>query len=226
MLKKTGLLLVIICLFGIIIYAIIFSDDHAGDEPKIQTEDGTAPGGLDVDKLIGKDGKSAVNEESATMALKSIELVQGESGKMIWRLRTSSAIMRRQDGNIEVREPRLTYFLKPDDKELFVQAELGDIIQTENKFRFVKNVYITSGERSVAGDLLEYDGSTRTMTLPHASYFSSPDLEGSASKVIWRMDDSAIEALGNVNVYFSPNSGKAPSPAQQPEDANETPPAP
>ena len=211
MLKKTGLLLLILCLFGIVIYAIMLSDDQADDEGKTRTVEGIASG----------DGIPAVDEESATMALKAMELVQGENGKMTWRLRTTGALMRRQDGNIEVTDPRLTYFMQPDDNELFVQADFGDIFQTDNKFRFVRNVFITNEDRAVAGDLLEYDGTTRIMTMPNASHFSSPDLQGSASRVIWRMDDSAIESIGNVNVFFKSGAKLAPSETQEPPSPGE-----
>ncbi len=155
--------------------------------------------------------------DSVSLALKAITLSQGEKGLEIWRLKASWAGMAQKDGLISVEKPRLVYYMPPDNQELHVDADTGDIDQKNQILRFVGHVSATLEDRSLTGGLLVYNGADKTMTFPEGASFHNPDMSGSANRVVWRMEDRVVEAEGDIQIEFqqSPAGILSPAPKQE-----------
>lgn len=146
--------------------------------------------------------KTDAGIDALNLALKAITLSQGEKGVEVWRLKATWAGMAQKDGQITVQKPRLTYFTPPDNQELHVDADTGDIDQKNQILRFVGNVTAQMDDRLLSGALMVYTGQEKTMTFPSGAVFHDSDMSGSAQQVTWRMNDRTVEAEGEVEVIF------------------------
>ncbi len=66
-------------------------------------------------------------DEVAALAMRAINLTQGEHGAELWRLKADWGNMRRKDNVLELEKPRFTYYMPPDYKAITVVAVRGDI---------------------------------------------------------------------------------------------------
>ena len=81
--------------------------------------------------------------------MKAINLTQGEHGAELWRLKADWGNMRRRDNVKELEKPKFTYYMPPDNAELQVASNKGEIYQDIQEIRFVDDVVATFGERSI-----------------------------------------------------------------------------
>lgn len=155
--------------------------------------------------------------DNLSLALKSIELTQGEGGFEIWRLKAEWANMEKEGDLILVDKPKLIYFMREDNSELHVVSDKGDVNQKAHLLRFMNNVTIRQNANTAVGDLLIYNGTAKTMTFPHGGVFAGEGVEGNAPLVVWRMEDQVIEGHGGVEMLFENSpaklGGKSASPA-------------
>ncbi|MDL2207303.1 LPS export ABC transporter periplasmic protein LptC [Desulfovibrio sp. OttesenSCG-928-F20] len=162
------------------------------------------PGSAQNNSTIGvlPDGANAAgkDESALNLALKSISLSQGEGGFELWRLKAEWANMYKEGGLILVVQPRLTYFLRDDDQIMYVQSDRGDISQEDQILRFIDKVRVTLADKVLSGELLVYNGTSRSMTLPQGGDFVTISSKGRADRIVWHIDGQLIEASGNVQV--------------------------
>ena len=123
--------------------------------------------------------------------------------------------MQKEDGRIVVERPSLTYFMPEKDKEekqktLFVTSQSGVVDQKEQILRFENRVHITMDDKSIQGDLLVYNGTAKTMTLPNGGEFSGTGISGASPFLVWDMNHKIIRAEGGVSVEFA--GPEAPNP--------------
>ena len=149
------------------------------------------------------------------LALKTINLSQGEGGLELWRLKAEWANMQKEDGKIVVERPSLTYFMPEKDKAekqktLFVTSESGVVDQKEQILRFENQVHITMDDKAIQGNLLVYNGTAKTMTLPNGGEFTGTGISGTAPFLVWDMNNKTIRAEGGVAVEFA--GSEAPNP--------------
>lgn len=161
--------------------------------------------------------------DDLNFALKDILLSQGEGGFELWRLKAEWAAMQRQDGKIFVQEPRLTYFMSEEEgaPPLLVRSKEGDVEQSEKILRFVADVYVTQEAKELSGDLLVYNGTAGTMTLPNGGSFTDTGLDGTAGFLVWHIAEKLIEAQNGVEIHFnSAAEAGASSPPAPPEESD------
>lgn len=142
-------------------------------------------------------------EQTLDLALKSVNLSQGEGGFEIWRLKAEWANVRKQGEAVIVEKPRLVYFMDEGEKTLHVSSSTGDINQKSQILRFINNVHIIQEDKVITGSLLVYNGSRKTMTFPDGGDFTSPGITGHAAQVEWDLNSKLITATGDVSVLFS-----------------------
>ncbi|MDR0338681.1 MAG: LPS export ABC transporter periplasmic protein LptC [Desulfovibrio sp.] len=147
------------------------------------------------------------DKSSLELALKNINLSQGEGGFELWRLKAQWANMQQQDGGIFVEQPQLTYFMGEDGKELHVRSDQGDIAQESHILRFFQNVRVTQDDNILTGQILVYNGTAKTMTFPDGGAFNTKNADGQANRIIWFVNEQRLEAEGNVVVFLE---GPAP----------------
>ena len=156
---------------------------------------------LDGAKLQGNATQSGNPlEEVAGLAIKGINLFQGNKGLELWRLKASWAHMSQNGDTIDVDKPVVRYALgegsasNPDDDVLDVQAQLGRI--TDNQ-RFTK----------------------AEMTFPEGAALESPTASGTAAFFTWDLATNEMHGSGGVLVVLKPrpddpNANAAPSPRE------------
>ncbi len=138
-----------------------------------------------------------------SLSLKSILLSQGEGGIEVWRLKAQWASAQKDGDTILAARPRLVYKMPPDNRELLVTADKGDIRQKEQILRFIGSVFATQGNSTVRGPLLVYNGTAKTMAFPDGGEFDGEGVAGSAPRIVWNMKNGTIEASGGIAVDFT-----------------------
>lgn len=194
MLKKIGipflLLLIVVGLFYLIVRPKPESEETA-EKNRTLSSGRLKPTKPDEENPLGID-----------LHLNTMEITQGEGGFRLWRLQTKWASMQKEDGVIKAEKPELTYYMAPDNEELTVISDTGDVNQTTGILRFVDNVLATFDGRSIKGPLLVYNGTDKTMTFTKGGNFEGEGVQGSASVITWRMSQNVIEAGPGVHVLF------------------------
>jgi hypothetical protein len=153
--------------------------------------------------VAGDDTDELEKGKNPSLALQNIELKQGEGGVELWRVKADKALMEEKNGKIFVEEPLVTYFSSPPGTEpLFISSVSGDIDQTSQVLRFLQDVRVVQENAAMQGDLLIYNGTDKTMTMPQGGAFTDAGMKGKALFVRWRMTEKRIEAEGEVMVDF------------------------
>lgn len=159
-------------------------------------------------------------EDVAALAVKTINMTQGENGIELWRLKADWGNMRRNDDIMELEKPKFTYYMPPDNAEVTIASDKGEIDQEAQKIRFVANVVATLDGRVATAPLVIYQGKTREMVFPDGVEFSGAGISGKANRVVWRLQDKVIEAVGGIDMFFEDGEGAAVS---QPETGKPSP---
>lgn len=106
------------------------------------------------------------------MAIKGINLFQGNKGLELWRLKASWAHMSQNGDTIDVDKPVVRYALgegsasNPDDDVLDVQAQLGRITDNQRFLTLWDDVVITRYDDVITSSRMNYDANKRLMTFP------------------------------------------------------------
>ncbi len=148
--------------------------------------------------------KSDLGPESAVdLSLKGIELLQGEHGEQLWRLKAKGAWYDQKEGVIQVSHPEIIYILKPDDQELTVRSGRGVVDQQSRIARLWEQVEIEREGGYIRCDRLIYNGTSHTLHMEGEVRFDGPDLFGTANGVVWYLKDNIINADNGVSVEMT-----------------------
>ena len=159
-------------------------------------------------------------EDVAALAMKAINLTQGEHGVELWRLKAEWGNMRRRDNIMELEKPRFTYYMPPDSKAVIIVSDKGEIEQETQKIRFIDSVVATYEDRTLRAPEILYFGKSREIVCPQGGEVNGDGYDGSANRIVWRMNDAIIEAFGDVVVSFendivTPSTSPADRPGRQ-----------
>ena len=142
------------------------------------------------------------NEPNALdLALKTITLSQGEGGLELWRLKAEWANIQKENDQIFLIKPRLTYFME-DGKILYVESDTGDVDQKNQILRFIDTVRITQEDKLLTGNLLVYNGTAKTMTMPLGAELTATGVDGRGNRLVWHIDTKIIETTGDILVHM------------------------
>ena len=187
-----------------------------------------APGikSLDGAKLQGNATQSGNPlEEVAGLAIKGINLFQGNKGLELWRLKASWAHMSQNGDTIDVDKPVVRYALgegsasNPDDDVLDVQAQLGRITDNQRFLTLWDDVVITRYDDVITSSRMNYDANKRLMTFPEGVALESPTASGTATFFTWDLATNEMHGSGGVLVVLkprpdAPNANATPSPRE------------
>ena len=157
----------------------------------------------ELDRKTGQpSGDGADNEPNALdLALKTITLSQGEGGFELWRLKAEWANIQKENDQILLIKPRLTYFME-DGKILYVESDTGDVDQKNQILRFIDAVRITQEDKLLTGNLLVYNGTAKTMTMPLGAELAATGVDGRGDRLVWHIDTKVIETTGDILVHM------------------------
>lgn len=141
-------------------------------------------------------------DDLAALAVKAIDLKQGEHGVELWRLKAEWGNMRREGGLLELEKPNFTYYMPPHNEEVRVKAETGDVNQVSKLIRFRTNVEAYYDDKTISGPLMVYNGTGKVLTFPEGAVFGGPGMTGEAPMVTWILNEQLIKADGGVNMTW------------------------
>ncbi len=149
-------------------------------------------------------------EDAATLAVKAIEMKQGEHGIELWRLKAEWGNVRREGELLELEKPNFTYHMPPDNTELRVVSEQGEVSQTAKTIRFVRSVIVTQGNDTLKASLMVYNGTSKKLLFPEGASFTGRGTSGTAADVVWRLNDRVIDASGGVDMTWERDADPMP----------------
>lgn len=178
-----------------------------------------AGGTLNLDamkKRIVKEAQEAVAQKTApddvaALAMKAINLTQGEHGAELWRLKAEWGNVRRRDDIMELEKPKFMYYMAPDNLPLSVTSEKGELDQKKRIVKFIGSVVTTYQDRVVNAPIMVYSDTTRELTFPDSATLRSANMTGSADSFVWNLNEKKLTGFGNVNVSFDNNAAVAPA---------------
>lgn len=141
-------------------------------------------------------------DDLAALAVKAIDLKQGEHGIELWRLKAEWGNMRREGGLLELEKPNFTYYMQPHNEEVRVKAETGDVNQVSKLIRFRTNVQAYYDHNTISGPLMIYNGTGKVLTFPEGAVFGGPGMAGEAPMVTWILNEQLIKADGGVTMTW------------------------
>lgn len=165
-------------------------------------------------------------EEAAGLAIKGINLFQGDDGVELWRLKATWAHLTREGGDINVDRPVVRYALGDasaanlDDDVLDVKALKGQITDNQRHLSLWDDVVITRYDDTITAPRMNYDTATRTMTFPEGATLESPTASGTAGVFTWDLAKNEMVGTQGVNVLLKAREDeKAPEASPSPDAA-------
>ncbi len=156
--------------------------------------------------------------EAATLAIKGINLMQGEKGFEYWRLKADWAAMHHEGDVIDVREPRVRYTLGEgaDEDYVYAVSQFGKISDQQQVLTMWDDVVLTRGEDTIVGPEMTYRTDERKVRFPKGGTIMRPTMEGTFGSLVWDMDANRIEGGEGVDITF-----EAKNPVPRPESPHE-----
>ena len=185
-------ILICIVLLGLIGFRYLKESTTPTNQEREQARNATV---LDPELAALTDQEDAIN-----IAVKGINLTQGESGEESWRLNAGSASFDQESGKITISRPRITYFLKNNETDLFIESRIGRLDQTESLVEMWDNVQVDEADNRLTSSRAVYHGKTHIIVLPEPLLFNNPQFTGSADQAEWDLNANIITAAGNVKV--------------------------
>lgn len=195
--NKTIKITIFICI--ILLGLIIFRHTQEGVTPSPQELELGQNGSTFVDPELAE----VIEEDAVNIAMRGVTLTQGESGEETWLLNATSASLDQDSGKITIVQPRVTYFLKNKDADLFIQARLGRLDQAESHVEMWDDVRVDESDNILTTSRAIYNGNTHILTLPEALEFFNPQFTGSSNQAEWNLNTNVLTAKGNVRVNIS-----------------------
>lgn len=198
--KKTASYVVLLALVFAAIYWFMAPDVSDIDQTKEKLATAVQDGVLEQVSQAGQAGQPG-NDDLSALAMKAIDLRQGEGGVQLWRLEAEWGNLRQEDGLLFLEKPRFSYRMD-DGETVRVVSATGDIDQDGQIVRFVGEVEARHSDNLLRAPLMVYNGKDRTLTLPDPAEFTAPGLELKAARVVWALQDQTISGDGGVSARW------------------------
>lgn len=137
MLRRLAVFLLVLALLAVIGFAIVKLTERAGLMPDLS---------------------DFVSDVEIGMAAKGIELIHGNQGKLIWRVRAESATYNQDKGFVLVQAPDIDYFTQPKGSVLRVRAPQGSVQQESSEVHLWPEVTALYEKASLKAKEVMYDG--------------------------------------------------------------------
>jgi LPS export ABC transporter protein LptC len=148
---------------------------------------------------------SATLEEAVGVAMKGIELVQGEKGIELWRLKATWAQLRQSNNVIDVDSPDLVYQMD-GGRQLRIVAQKGEVQQQVQLVRMWDDVHATHDRHELFSSLMVYNGTSRTMYFPEGARIEGQSLSGNATRLEWDVAADVLRGSDGVSLLLMPRA--------------------
>lgn len=160
-------------------------------------------------------------DDDVGLAMKGIQVSQGENGAEEWRIFADWATMRRKTGVLEVENPIMwhrvgessvlfeggknkTVHLQDDAGKIVIQSRQGIVYDNNTKVLLQENVSASQNANRVEGPFLSYNSAERIAVFPEQADFQGEGISGSAEILSWNMRSNKIYGTGSVEVEWMP----------------------
>lgn len=149
-------------------------------------------------------------QEVAGLAIKGIDLFQGDNGIELWRLKASWAHLSQDGDTINVDSPHVRYTLgdhstnPTEDDILEVEGRKGQITDNQRFLSLWDDVIVTRFDDRLTGPLMNYNATTRIMSFPAGAKLESPRASGTAGVFIWDLAKNELQGTEGVVVVLKP----------------------
>lgn len=147
-------------------------------------------------------------EESLGLALKGVNLSQGENGIELWRLKASWARLSKDRESIHVDKPIVQYLLGDglSNDTITVCSDKGKITEHQKIITLWENLFIAQGNKHITGPYMVYNAEKRYIYFPNGAQFTSPQATSVVGKVSWDLESNIISGKGGVKVTIHAKS--------------------
>jgi LPS export ABC transporter protein LptC len=150
----------------------------------------------------------------ADVSAEDIELVQGKEGSMTWKLLAKSAKYNQELGMIAVDFPQLTAYFGEDRREVYVQADRGEVDQKNDNLTLYDGVSGRFGNMALDAQHLDYVGAIGKVYLKGGVTVRRPDMTVQAKALEIDLVSRQLVAAGGVEALLAPK-GLGRSPLQE-----------
>ncbi len=157
------------------------------------------------------DGKDA----GLGLALRGVELAQGEEGHEVWRLHAEWATLTQSSGVVDVGAPRVLYTVDEarGGGHVLASAATGRILDKNSRVIMEGGVRAEYKDDVLTGPRAEFASASRVLVFPSGGTINSPELSGYASVLRWSMITNILEGERGVEVIWTPSAAASrPSP--------------
>ena len=162
-------------------------------------------------------------DDDIGLAMKGIQISQGENGLEEWTLTANWATMREETNVIQFEKPEMWHrvnnkdkqqknkkykYLKDDTEKFIITAERGLVYDNNEKILLQENVQAIQDKNYMNGDVLSYDSKIQIAIFPNKANFKGENIKGSANVMSWNMQENKIYGSGRVQVLWTPDNNK------------------
>lgn len=160
----------------------------ADEEPKAGGKERSAPAGA----LGGAD-----------ISAQDIELVQGKTGQVQWRLRARNAEYNQDKGRVMVTKPQMLSYVGEERREVYIQAERGEIDQQGDNLTLWDRVEGRYGHFALSAENFDYIGAMNKVFLKGGVQVRRPDMSIDAAAVEIDLATRELVAAGGVSAFIA-----------------------
>lgn len=192
------LLLLFIFAVGVMVGIIIFSSRIP--EPTVQPEVTVKVEGQTPEQVQ----EHGVEIEHPDIIAQDIELMQGEQGRIGWRVQAKTAKYSQDKGLVVVSLPQLTAYVGENQEEVFIRADLGEVDQEGDNLRLWDNVIGRYGMFALKADSFDYIGAMNRVYLKGGVGVERPDISVNATALEIDVETRELVAGGGVEAIITP----------------------
>jgi LPS export ABC transporter protein LptC len=133
-----------------------------------------------------------------------LELVQGQEGKVLWRVRAKSAQYSIDQRIVQVLRPQLSAYMGTDRQEVFIKSDTGEVNQQSNTMTLRDNITGRYGSFVLTSDVFDYIGAMKKVYLKGRVALSRPDFSVNATTVEINLETRELVAAGGVTAELIP----------------------
>lgn len=147
-------------------------------------------------------------EDALGLALKGINLFQGEHGVELWRLKASWAHLSNDGGTVQVENPIVQYTIGNGSTNdiINVTSHKGKITDNQRFITLWDNLSITQDQKNITGPCMIYDATQRTISFPNGASFTSPIATSTAGIVTWNLETNVIKGTHGITAIIYPKN--------------------
>lgn len=161
-------------------------------------------------------------DDDVGLAIKGIQVSQGEEGAEEWRLFADWATMRQKTGVLQVENPLMWHrvgestvlfdgkkgqaamYLQDDADKIEIKSLHGLVYDNNTKVLLQDNVSASQNGNKVEGSILSYNSKERVAVFPEHAAFQGEGIAGNAEILSWNMKNNKIYGSGKVYVEWQP----------------------